>query len=166
MKAGGHRPPSSIGIERIKSNCLKCGVDMMVMPCKIKSGRGKFCSNKCYYSWKSINAVGEKSNRWKGGINKILSGVRTLKAYSEWRTAVFKRDGGKCVKCNSSVKIQAHHIKKFSTIIDDTLQKHPLFRINEIALSIGELWDISNGVTLCSVCHRLEHKNGARSKLC
>lgn len=157
MKEHGIVPVKTIGHHRIKVRCKECGNDMMVMPCSLKKGRGKFCSNKCYHSWKSANARGEKSNRWKGGITTAISGTRTLKAYSEWRISVFKRDMWTCVKCGEKQKIQAHHIKKFSTIIDDTIQKYPLFRVSEIAPLINELWDVNNGVTLCVGCHKKEH---------
>lgn len=56
--------------------------------------------------------------------------------YKEWRKSVYKRDGHKCQMpgCNSKYRIQAHHIKKWSSA--STLR-----------------YDVSNGITLCSKCH-------------
>jgi hypothetical protein len=82
---------------------------------------------------------GENHWNWKGGIYPKNEGIRHSPEYKEWRTAVFKRDGYKCQMrvagvCDRSTKIQAHHIKPFST--------YPEFR-----------FIISNGVTMCRKCH-------------
>lgn len=56
-----------------------------------------------------------------------------------WRDAVLERDGSKCVKCGASHRLEAHHILRWST--------HPEERFN-----------VDNGVTLCTGCHRDEHR--------
>lgn len=66
-----------------------------------------------------------------------------------WKQAVLKRDGNKCQKCGLSggmcthcgqhVFLHAHHIK--------TVKKHPELR-----------FVLSNGITLCRMCHVQEHK--------
>jgi 5-methylcytosine-specific restriction endonuclease McrA len=58
--------------------------------------------------------------------------------YRRWRKEVLKRDGYKCQKCGSSVNLDAHHIKLFSEC--------PELRL-----------EVSNGITLCAYCHRIEH---------
>lgn len=77
---------------------------------------------------------GEKHYNWKGGITPLNEKLRKSKRYSDWRVAVFIRDGRKCVWCGSTKNIEADHIKPFST--------YPEFR-----------FDINNGRTLCHECH-------------
>lgn len=94
---------------------------------------------------------GEKSHRWKNGTSKIDRVVRRVHEYFLWRTAVFQRDSWTCQTCSKrGVYVTAHHIKAFSLIL----------RENNITDSVKarkckELWDISNGVTLCEECHSL-----------
>ena len=64
---------------------------------------------------------------------------RKTREYESWRRAVLKRDGYKCVKCGSMYcKLHAHHISSWA---EDILHR----------------FDIDNGLTLCVVCHKLEH---------
>jgi hypothetical protein len=55
-----------------------------------------------------------------------------------WSSMVKIRDG-KCMKCSSVYDLHAHHIKSF--------KDHSELR-----------YDVNNGITLCGICHRLEHK--------
>ena len=57
----------------------------------------------------------------------------------KWRNAVLHRDGNQCVKCGARHRLEAHHILRWAT--------HPEERFN-----------VDNGVTLCTVCHREEHR--------
>jgi len=56
--------------------------------------------------------------------------------YKDWRKRVYKRDGFKCQmpRCNSKHRLQAHHIKKWST-------------------AAALRYEIDNGITLCRNCH-------------
>ena len=56
----------------------------------------------------------------------------------KWANDVKHRDGGKCVACESATRLHAHHIKPKKLYPDMAL-------------------DVANGITLCSVCHALEH---------
>lgn len=58
----------------------------------------------------------------------------------EWRCAVLKRDGYKCVKCGSQKELQTHHIIH---VADDPEGKH--------------IFEVDNGITLCKECHMKEH---------
>ena len=88
---------------------------------------------------------GEKSNFWKGGTTLKNCGERKViqntPEYRLWRKSVFKRDDYTCQICNARNKeglklvINADHIKPFSLF--------PELR-----------FDINNGRTLCSGCHR------------
>lgn len=57
--------------------------------------------------------------------------------YERWRKDVLKRDQFKCQmpNCNSKFRLHVHHIKKWSS-----------------ASSLR--YEISNGITLCSKCHK------------
>lgn len=63
-----------------------------------------------------------------------------------WRMEVFKRDGFKCVKCGSKIKIQAHHRNRWS--------EYP-----------AERFDLNNGETLCIICHRKTENYGRKKSL-
>lgn len=56
--------------------------------------------------------------------------------YKDWRRKVYNRDKRKCQMpgCDSRYKLQAHHIKKWSTA--STLR-----------------YEVDNGITLCRSCH-------------
>ena len=57
--------------------------------------------------------------------------------YKEWRRKVYNRDKRRCQMpgCKSKFKLQAHHIKKWSSAA--------VLR-----------YDIDNGITLCKKCHK------------
>ena len=65
-------------------------------------------------------------------------------AYKDWRKKVYQRDEFRCQmpRCRSKFRLQAHHIKKWSTAA--TLR-----------------YDVDNGITLCRECH--EKINGVES---
>lgn len=65
---------------------------------------------------------------------------RSSADYTNWRKAVFERDEYTCQRCKKKGgNLNAHHIKKWS--------KHPSLR-----------YEISNGLTLCKICHKEVHK--------
>lgn len=67
---------------------------------------------------------------------------RDSPAYRAFASAVFKRDGGKCVICGSTWRINAHHLNGWNW--------YPQGR-----------YDPNNAVTLCSGrngCHTMFHK--------
>ena len=59
-----------------------------------------------------------------------------------WSTLVKLRDG-KCTQCSSVYDLHAHHIKAFKD--NEELR-----------------YDVNNGITLCSQCHRKWHKENGR----
>lgn len=67
---------------------------------------------------------------------------RHLSIYVEWRNKVFKRDDYTCQKCGQrGGELNAHHIKSF--------KDYPKLRHM-----------ISNGITLCYMCHKEQHRKG------
>lgn len=78
---------------------------------------------------------GELNPRWRGGITPENKRIRASREYAVWRSAVFSRDGFRCVWCDQrGGELHADHIKPFST--------HPELRL-----------EVSNGRTLCRACH-------------
>ena len=67
--------------------------------------------------------------------------VRRSGAYSNWRKAVFERDGYMCQSCGQlGGRLNAHHIKRFAD--------YPELRLV-----------VDNGITLCESCHRKVHRH-------
>ena len=76
---------------------------------------------------------------WKGGITKKNHILRTRREYEDWRKAVLERDGYACVNClDYPEHPHVHHIIPFIDCPD-------------------ELYEKSNGATLCGECHRHIH---------
>ena len=95
--------------------------------------------------------LGPKAYNWKGGRRKVVKAIRETYKYRQWRSKIFERDNWTCQTCNTrGCYLEAHHIYKFSKILDDET-------ILTVEQSMGKsrLWDISNGVTLCKDCHNL-----------
>ncbi len=93
--------------------------------------------------------VGEKNAAWKGGITPLVQKIRHSFLYRQWRSDVFKRDNYTCQECGiRGGWLEAHHIKTFSTIIEEYGIK-----TTQEAFANAELWDINNGLTLCQSCH-------------
>ncbi len=106
------------------------------------------------------NHSGKNSHMWKGGITKLQDLIRELKKYKQWRSQIFQRDNWTCQTCHFRGNVIAHHIKQFSTIIE----QYNIKTLDE-ALNCSELWNINNGVTLCEDCHNLT-KKGRNKNIC
>lgn len=102
----------------------------------------------------------ENHPNWKGGISKTDKTIRRMKEYLDWREKVFKRDNFTCQKCGvSKVYVTAHHIKAFAKI----LKEYEIKNVSD-ARKCDELWDISNGQTLCESCHEKTDNYRGRAK--
>lgn len=160
--------------------CEVCGVPMPyrnslnVRSCNgVKSKRTRFCSVKCSSYWrchidnpakkievrKKISASaklrgfgtayskesiekrrksisGDKHWNWQGGKTSENKKRRNSYETKQWRKAVFERDDYTCQMCGiRGAYLEADHIKPWCT--------HPDLR-----------YDLDNGRTLCSQCHR------------
>ena len=119
--------------------CHTCGKEYYLSQCHIKERN--YCSYKCLGKNKSIIFRGENSPTWKGGIHKKRSGK--LKS---WRNAVLARDKCTCQHCGDKERVlHAHHIKSY--------KEEPKKR-----------FDVSNGITLCVLCHWKVHGYDLNSK--
>ena len=103
---------------------------------------------KCH----SISIMGKNHPNWKGGITKIAEKIRKSGAYMEWRRSILLRDNFICLTCNvrgGRLNVD-HYPKTFSQIIHE-------YKINSLekAINCNELWETSNGRTLCEPCHKL-----------
>jgi hypothetical protein len=91
--------------------------------------------------------LGSKNHLWRGGKTKLQDNIRTSFQY---RIDVFTKDNFTCQECfTRGVKIEAHHLKSFASILKD----NNIFSISD-ALQCSELWNINNGQTLCKECHK------------
>lgn len=61
--------------------------------------------------------------------------------HAKWATCVKYRDGDRCVRCGSTDRLHAHHVKDWAG--------HPELR-----------FDVDNGITVCYSCHRAIHAEG------
>lgn len=101
------------------------------------------------------NLRGNKSHFWKGGKTALIKLLRGTGEYREWRKQVFTRDSFTCVLCDRKRKrgdrvlLHADHIIPFAILLRQlkitTLEK---------AKTCMALWEVSNGRTLCEVCHK------------
>ena len=111
-----------------------------------------------------LNQRREQNGNWKGGKTKLRIWISTITEYKDWRSRIFERDNWTCQTCNRRSKIgepvflEAHHIKSFSKIVDE-------YKITTVdhARRCKELWDITNGVTLCRDCHKLTDNFGNKN---
>lgn len=117
------------------------------------------------------NLKGSKCPAWKGGITPLNYLIRYSEKSREWRKGVLKRDNYICQKCgnNEGDDLEAHHIKSFSEILKELLQKYNRFSpledretLLELSYTYEPFWDISNGKTLCKDCHNSTKKYGAK----
>lgn len=80
----------------------------------------------------------ESNPNWRGGeVNENVR-LRASTQSKNWSKQVRQRDKHRCVKCGDNKKLHAHHIKPWN--------KYPELR-----------YDLENGITLCVVCHQIEH---------
>ena len=99
------------------------------------------------------NNHGENNPNWKPPEKRrsvLRVAISMTAAYRKWRTEIFTRDQFQCVMCKViKGPFNADHIVPFSEIVT----KHNIQTIED-ALACSEMWDLSNGRTLCLECHR------------
>jgi 5-methylcytosine-specific restriction endonuclease McrA len=125
--------------------------------------RMKTCSKACGLKSMVQNhdyKKGSVNPNWKGGTTPLRQKISSLQAYKDWRKSVYKRDDYTCQSCKKrGVFLNADHIKPYSQIIAE----NGIIDVEQ-AKSCLELWDISNGRTLCVGCHRQTSTYGGNSR--
>jgi len=97
----------------------------------------RFCSRTCNGLYKR----GSNNPNWKGGFFLERRPRDTIE-YKEWRTKVYQRDNYTCQTCSiKGGQLVAHHIKSWKS--------YP-----------GLRYEVSNGLTLCTPCHKKTHNYG------
>ena len=155
---------------KAKRECKFCGkyfeVWFSVLNNLKRLGCGKYCSKICFTKSRKGRVSPKKGKRFPhlrkvGGITPLNQKIRTSLEYKEWRDGVFKRDKHTCQNCGKrGVEINADHIEMFSVI----LAKHNIDTV-EKAFICAELWDISNGRTLCVPCHKKTNTFGYKCRI-
>ena len=119
---------------------------------RLKKGHSLRNTGRTHF--KKGQTAGQNNSNWKGGVTPLVKKIRNSESMKLWRHAVFERDNytckwcGKNNGCGKTIILNAHHIKEFSEIL--YTNKISTF---EEALQCEELWDVSNGITLCKKCH-------------
>lgn len=99
------------------------------------------------FEWSKYNPKTKKYHwNYQGGITPENKVIRNSEKIKYWRKDVFERDNYTCRKCNQKGGVlNAHHIKRFSD--------YPELRT-----------ELSNGITLCVECHKIEHKKPTKNE--
>ncbi len=106
------------------------------------------------------NIYNDNNFNWNGYITPLYISIRICKQYEEWRLQIFGRDNFTCQCCGiRGTYLEAHHIKPLNEII-----KEYNIKKSEDALNCNLLWDLNNGITYCTKCHKkLKNKGGLLS---
>jgi len=119
--------------EKVNKRCEYCNEPFKALP------RRKYCSRKCY--WDDID---------KGG-RPVAEKYRQMERERGWTKRVYERDDYTCQRCGDrGGDLQAHHktpVAEIAKEVEDreSIRNHELFD------------DITNGVTLCTDCHKKVH---------
>lgn len=91
----------------------------------------------------------------------LYRAIRILPEYKIWRISVFKRDKWTCMFCKKTGGIlNADHIKPMALI----LKENHIVNVSQ-SLDCSELWNKTNGRTLCSSCHKNTQTYGRKMKV-
>lgn len=119
-----------------------CGNLFETRPARIKSGCTKSCG--CYRKEYSSKIAKAKLGPLHPNYNPNLTpderlSKRDFTQGQNWKKEIYKRDNYQCQICNSKYKINAHHLDGWHWCKE-------------------RRFDITNGITLCTKCHNLFHK--------
>lgn len=130
--------------------CAQCSKKLELKPNQVKNRKRHFCNRICW----ALGTRGKGSPVFKGekAVSRYRNRVAELPEYKEWHAAVLRRDNYKCVKCpavqTKRTPLEVDHIKRFLFIVQENNLKTV-----EDARNCKELWDTSNGQTVCKPCH-------------
>lgn len=141
--------------------CNYCKISFLKPQSHLKY-KHNFCCQKHLHLWMLDNAPkGKNAYAYKHGKTKLYNQVRNTEPYTLWRNSVYQQDRYTCQECQKHCRktdIIAHHKKDFAIIF----QENSITSFKK-ALQCPELWDISNGITLCRSCHLKIHKKFSKN---
>lgn len=150
-RKGTKNPGYKDGRSLRKANCVHCNKEISwnANACRVCAGKYQ------------RHLVGKDHPNWKGGKTPFSEAIKDSLQYTTWRTSIFERDNYTCQECNQiSGRLEAHHLKPFSIIVDEFLQEYSEFSIFDdretllkLTTHFAPFWDTSNGQTLCKECH-------------
>ena len=113
----------------------KCGQEISVLAYYLKNKDTKSCGCLKLRTGKDSPIYNHNKTNDEREVDRSALGYRT------WRKSVYERDNYTCQCCGDSKgrNLNAHHIKNWAD--------NPELR-----------YDIDNGITLCSTCHKVFHK--------
>jgi hypothetical protein len=139
QKRCGNRPPSMKGVVHGESFREKCRLRRG--PKAASWGRHHLVQTRLKLSDQRRGAMG---SNWRGGTTPIANLERHSARMKMWKEAVLLRDNFTCQGCGAiGDDVHPHHIKSFA--------KHPDLR-----------YDVNNGLSLCTECHKRTPNYGAR----
>lgn len=132
---------NSIHYNTIEFNCHTCGASTKRWASQIDRSEYNYCSTGCKSEGDKKRFTGKGNpnyNPLKSDEDRITN--RNFDGYPQWRRDVFERDNYTCRCCedNGGGNLIAHHILNYG--------EHPNLRV-----------EVSNGVTLCTLCHKSFH---------
>lgn len=137
----GENSPAYKGASK-NSNCIVCNTVFSTFD----SVDSKFCSQKCYGTYRSDNYFGEKIYNWIQDRTSLKDDHKDRggQLHRDWSKNVKNRDGWKCkiANDNCSGRLEAHHILGWSD--------YPELR-----------YELNNGITLCHAHHPRKRKDEA-----
>ena len=126
-----------------RCSCTNCGKDIYLIPSIYSCTDIHFCSKDCKYSYNRIRYKGENNPNYNPELSK-LDRVRSrhIPGYKDWVLLVYTRDNFSCKCCGDSTSgnLIAHHLDGYNWDKENRL-------------------NVSNGVTLCTKCHREFHNS-------
>jgi len=91
----------------------------------------------------------EGNPSWQGGLTPLNSLIRNLAQYQDWKISCLRRDNRMCQMCGAKSPLEIDHIVPFAVIV-----RRNQIKSIEDAEKCTELWDTTNGRTLCKFCHK------------
>lgn len=79
--------------KRTKIICQNCGEEYLELDIKLRAGKGKFCSNKCYQEYR------RKHSRNENEANRLYQKKNKYGLLEEEYYSLFKVQGNKCAIC-------------------------------------------------------------------
>lgn len=108
---------------------------------------------------------GARIKSYKGGITPLHTRIRHCEKGTIWRRTCMERDNYICQETGQrGGKLEVHHIKRFSTILEEFLHLNSdLDPVNDcdslfdISQRYDPFWDTNNGLTLSEEFHQTTH---------